>query len=105
MANLYKIIKFNTLPDYCRAHSCTINCNISTDFAVILQNNIPYLRDLHKFTVTLGSKSESIASDNRTRMNDTTFTKNAIVINLYSGVDCTVIPKFGIVANINLRIY
>src|SRR5437868_3348165 len=71
---------------------------------MVLDDHIPDLRNFFKAAVSLRSESKPITADNSSRMNGNMAPNFTIMVDLYPGMNKTIITDQYIVTNISMRI-
>ena len=104
MADLNQVVELNPFMDNRRAHRCPINTGIRPDLHIVLDPHVSDLRNLVINAVFVGSESETIGPDNRSRMNRHPVTDFAGLINLHARKQRHVVTQTHPIAQIHLRI-
>ena len=104
MCDLYQVVEFHTFFDNRRTHCSSVYCCIGSDLDVVFEYDVSYLSDFRIFPVGLGSESESVSSDNGSRMQNTIVADDTAVIDFYSCKNGNVIADNYIIPDIGLRI-
>ena len=81
MGDLNKIIDFGTSADNGTSHRCPVYSGIGPNFNIVTDFNNAHLGNLYIRSVALGSKPETIGSNDASRMNNNPFTDKRSIIN------------------------
>src|SRR6478752_6944315 len=102
--DLNQIIELRSLSNEGRAHCCSINCSIRTNFYIVFNYYIANLWDFIVSAICLWCKTKTIATNYRIRMDINTTSNHATIINLNSSENSTIVRDFCLCTYINLGI-